>query len=56
VSERDEKGLSALKEDLPLKRRIVVCHEPAYRRSDSGVEIMPVEEFLHELWGGGIAG
>lgn len=50
ISERDEKGLRALREDVPLKRRIIVCNEPVQRRSDSGAEIMPVEEFLACLW------
>lgn len=54
ISERDEKGLRALREDVPLKRRIVVCNESAERRSDSGVEIMPVERFLAYLWNGEI--
>lgn len=54
VTARDERGLSALAEELPLKRRIVVCLEPQRRRSDAGSEIVPAEEFLAELWGGGL--
>jgi predicted AAA+ superfamily ATPase len=54
ISERDEKGLRALREDLPLKRLIIVCNERVERRSDSGVEIMPVEGFLTQLWNGEI--
>jgi predicted AAA+ superfamily ATPase len=52
VTERDEKGLRALQEDVALKRRIIVCNERIERRSDSGVEIMPVEAFLSCLWSG----
>jgi predicted AAA+ superfamily ATPase len=54
ISERDEKGLRALREDVPLKRRIIVCNESVQRRSDSGAEIMPVEDFLACLWRGEI--
>ncbi|MBI3288457.1 MAG: ATP-binding protein [Elusimicrobia bacterium] len=54
VSPRDERSLSALAEDLRLKRRIIVCLEPRRRRSEAGNEIIPAEEFLSELWGSGL--
>lgn len=54
VTERDERGLRALSDDLTLKRRIIVCREPFERKSSSGVEILPVEIFLERLWSGGI--
>lgn len=54
VSLRDYKGLRALAEDVPLERRLVVCHEPRRRRDDQGVEIVPVQRFLQELWDGAI--
>lgn len=54
VSPKDERSLSALADDLRLKRRIVVCLETHRRRSEAGNEIIPAEEFLSELWGGGI--
>ncbi len=50
VTARDERSLTALAEDLRLKRRIVVCLEERRRRTDAGSEIIPVEEFLDELW------
>lgn len=53
VSPRDERALAALAQELPLKRRIVVCLEPVRRLSAAGNEIIPVEEFLAELWGDG---
>ncbi len=59
VTPKDERSLSALAEELPLKRRIVVCLEPQRRRSESGTEIIPAEEFLAELWdrgGNGLLG
>jgi predicted AAA+ superfamily ATPase len=54
VSRRDYKGLLALDEEVPLRRKIVVCLESQPRVTDEGVEIVPVEEFLRTLWTGGI--
>lgn len=54
VTERDEKGLRALAEEIPLQRRIIVCNESYRRTSDTGVEIIPVRAFLEELWGDGV--
>lgn len=54
VSRRDWKPMLALGEELPLRRRIVVCLESERRVTDDGVEIVPVVEFLDELWAGGI--
>ncbi len=52
VSRRDYKGLLALAEEAPLKRKIVVCMESQPRRTDEGVDVLPVNQFLDELWGG----
>lgn len=49
VQEKHLKGLHALAEDRPLRRRIVVCREPRWRRMGD-VEIFPVELFLEALW------
>ena len=54
VSARDYRGLFALAEEVPLRRKLVVCHEPRPRRDDHGVEILPVQVFLDTLWGGAI--
>jgi predicted AAA+ superfamily ATPase len=54
VSLRDYKGLSALGEEVRLKRKIVVCGEKARRRADDGAEIMPPSLFLKELWTGNL--
>ena len=54
VSVRDCRGLLALAEEIPLRRKLVVCHEPRRRRDDHGVEIVPVQQFLQELWDGAI--
>jgi predicted AAA+ superfamily ATPase len=54
VSPRDYKGLHALNEEVPLKRKIVICGEKMNRRTDDGMEIMPAAVFLKDLWAGNI--
>jgi len=54
VSERDTRGLRALAEDVPIARRIVVCTERERRTLESGVEVIPIADFLDELWSGEI--
>lgn len=51
VHDRQLKGLQAIAEqrDFEITRRIVVCHEPE-RRKVEGIEIIPWQEFLEELW------
>jgi len=53
VGHRDLNGMRALSEELSLQRKIVVCTEPR-RRQDEGVEFIPIEQFLEELWAGEI--
>jgi predicted AAA+ superfamily ATPase len=55
VSPRDYRGLVALGEERNFARRMVVCRERRRRRTDDGIEIVPVERFLEELWQGGVA-
>jgi uncharacterized protein len=52
ISARAEKGLNALAEDVKLERKLIVCLETARRRTSTGVEIVPVNDFLLELWAG----
>ena len=52
VRSTDEKSLLALSEEVSLKRKIIVCMENAYRRTERGIEIIPVSEFLRSLWSG----
>ena len=54
VAARDYRGLPALAEEIPLRRKLVVCSEPRRRRDDHGVEIVPVGSFLDDLWAGAI--
>ena len=56
VSPRDYRGISALAEEIPLERKIVVCNERRRRRDDAGVEILAVTQFFEELWAGTILG
>ncbi|RMG44332.1 MAG: ATP-binding protein [Candidatus Dadabacteria bacterium] len=48
----DLKGMKALSDDMKLKRKIIVCREKVRRVMDGGIEIVPVDEFLEELWAG----
>lgn len=50
VSDRDARGLRALAEDVPLKKKLIVCTERSSRRLDDGIEIVPVSVFLDRLW------
>jgi len=46
-------SLRTLLEDHPkVKRRIVVCREAKARRTDDGIEILPVDDFIQRLWEG----
>lgn len=51
VHDRQLRGLAAImqQDDCPIRRRIVVCQEPR-RRKTSGIEIVPYQEFLADLW------
>ncbi|MCC7186166.1 MAG: ATP-binding protein [Acidobacteria bacterium] len=54
VSPRDYRGLTALAEEVPLARRIVVCGERLPRTADDGTEMMRPEQFFTALWAGDI--
>ncbi len=51
VSNRDLRGLMALREENMLSHFVVVSLEPMPRRVD-GIDILPWREFLTRLWGG----
>lgn len=51
---KDLKGMFALEEDLPLKKKIVVCLAEKPRLVDGHVEILPLRLFLEMLWAGKI--
>ena len=50
ISERMTKGLKALAEEVPLKRKIIVCNERHPKMFDNGIEVLPVQDFLRQLW------
>lgn len=51
IHDRQLKGLIAITEqnDHKIQRRMVVCREPQ-RRTVNGIEIVPYQEFLEDLW------
>jgi hypothetical protein len=53
-SKKDFKGLLALEEDVKLKKKIVVCNAESPRKTEDGVEVLPLEVFLKKLWAGEI--
>ncbi|MCX7039179.1 MAG: AAA family ATPase [Spirochaetes bacterium] len=53
IVQRDLIGMKRLAEETTLKKRIVVCSEEAPRIVD-GVQILPVRDFLGDLWMGGV--
>jgi predicted AAA+ superfamily ATPase len=44
----------ALSEERKLKRKIVVANERQRRKTDEGIEVIPVSDFLRDLWKGEI--
>ncbi len=52
VHPRDYRGITALAEELRLKKRIVVSLESASRTDDDGTRILPAETFFQQLWNG----
>jgi uncharacterized protein len=53
VSQKHIKGLKALSEDMTLKKKIVVSLDENPRNLD-GIAIIPVKQFLEELWDGSV--
>lgn len=53
VAASDLRGLRALGEELPFKRRILACFEGAPRRVE-GIEILPWTDLLDQIWGGNL--
>jgi uncharacterized protein len=54
VADHDLRGMRALAEELSLSRKIIVSNEMWRRKTDDQIEILPVEEFLRELWSGSV--
>ena len=50
VSQKDMKGLKALKEEGLISKYIIVCREQHPQLLDNGILILPYREFLEQLW------
>jgi predicted AAA+ superfamily ATPase len=53
-SPKEYRGIAALEEELPLKKKIVVCLAEKPRLLERNIEILPLRLFLETLWGGGL--
>ncbi len=53
-SAKDFKGLKALEEEFKLAKKIVVCTAVMPRKTEEGIDILPLELFLEKLWAGEI--
>ncbi len=49
VRDGDVAGLVALAEDMPLRRRWIVCTETVPRRLPGGIEVLPWQEYLARI-------
>ncbi len=52
AANHDLRGLRAFNEEFRPKRAILVSTDPKPRRTDDGIEILPIADFLSELWAG----
>lgn len=53
-STKDFKGMLALEEELPLRKKIIVCMADKPRLIDGKIEVLPLRYFLEKLWAGEI--
>jgi predicted AAA+ superfamily ATPase len=51
---KEGKGMLALEEELPLRKKMIVCLADKPRLLESGIEILPLRLFLEMLWNGQI--
>ena len=54
VGPSDLRSLRAIGKDLTLRQRLLVCREPYERRTEDGIDIMPVQTFCKRLWQGAL--
>jgi predicted AAA+ superfamily ATPase len=50
VTDRDLKNIRLIGPEANWRKRIVVCEERLWRRTEDGIEVFPVEQFLRRLW------
>ncbi|MEI8346130.1 MAG: DUF4143 domain-containing protein [Pseudomonadota bacterium] len=53
-SGKDEEGLLCLEEEIDLERKIIVCQTNIRRKKKNGIEVIPIDDFLNDLWEGKI--
>ena len=52
ISASDCRGISALAEDIKLRKKLIVCLETEPRKLDNGIEVLSYRRFLDGLWSG----
>lgn len=52
LRQEDFRGILAFSEEYPKTRKILVCREKVARTRSDGIEIMPWDQFLTNLWSG----
>ena len=50
----DFKGLRIFAEEFTSARKILVCNCAASFRTEDGIEVLGIEEFLSQLWNGNV--
>jgi len=50
ITDKHLKGIRALKEEFLMKRYIVVSRDSSRRNTEDGIDILPWDQFLEELW------
>ena len=56
VSSKDLRPLRTLAEELAPRRRLLVCREPYARKTEDGIEILPLRNFCEQVWSGELFG
>ena len=53
IGKQHLKGLRSLQQEHPeLQRLIILCLENKYRKTEDGIEVMPIQTFIQMLWDG----
>jgi predicted AAA+ superfamily ATPase len=50
VTPQDYKGLLAVADEFPNMKKMIVCNESHARTTETGIDILPIEIFLKDLW------
>lgn len=52
INDKDLRGLRAIASEGTFEGRILICREPHPRKTDDGIYILPLPEFVQRLWSG----